>query len=94
MENGVVLWENHRKMVDWLGMGLPSGKPTKNGWEKLPCSIAMFVITSGIPYGKWWFYGKTIGNWWTGLEWLNPLANQQKNGLENHNFEWENCHVQ
>ena len=41
----VVLWENPRKIVGWLGMAY-------------------------------------------------HLANQPKNGLENHNFEWENCHVQ
>ena len=38
----------------------------------------MLVITNGIPYGKWWFYGKTIGKSWAGLEWLTIWQTNKK----------------
>ena len=60
---------------------------------KLQFSIAMLVITSGIPDGKWWVYGKIIRKPEEngGFTMFYPLVNVIKVcELENHHFLWDN----
>ena len=75
----VVLWENHRKMMGWLGMAYPLANQQKTDGKITILNWETAIFNSYVShYGKWWFYGKTIGKCWAGLELLTLWQTNKK----------------